>query len=90
MKKKQLTISLSVTKPSSLCDVAQADQTLVVSLRASSYQTVKPNICLAPVTTLEESPPGQRQREGPFSLCVGELFSCGLIYAGSDWPGELL
>ncbi|TNN67845.1 hypothetical protein EYF80_021999 [Liparis tanakae] len=32
--------------------------------------------------------PLARDKERDLSLCVGELFSCGLIYARNDWPAR--
>lgn len=49
-----MTVCLHVTNFNRLY-VAEADKTLVLPSRASSQPTVKPNICLPPVTTLEES-----------------------------------
>lgn len=54
----------------------------VVPYRAPN---VKPNICLPPVAALEESPPA-KDKERDLSLCVAELFSCGLINPSNDWP----
>lgn len=61
----------------------------ILPYRAPPWLNVKPNICLPPVAALEESPLA-KDKERDLSLCVAELFSCGLINPSNDWPGGLL